>query len=257
MFLGRKGWMSGWVCLTVVALAFWAAPLRASDTVTSFADITYWVGTGSNEAALVLDWNDGKDPLVMGYRWDGSATGQDMIFALAQANDDFYITTGDFGGGLGIALFGVGYDRDGDGFGVTPTGAFVDGRYEVGRDSPNDGRVATDPDDSYTEGWWQGYWSYYLAGTGGILPLEDGSADAWSYSGTGITNRILSDGDWDGWSFVSFTTALDPDPYPSAPRNIPAATTPVPEPRVASLGLVILGLLCVTRYRGRRSAALA
>ena len=40
-------------------------------------DIQLWAGTGANEAAMVIDWNDGKsdESLVWGYRWDGSATG--------------------------------------------------------------------------------------------------------------------------------------------------------------------------------------
>ncbi len=51
----------------------------------SFSDIQYWVGTGSNQAAFVVQWNDSKipDALVWGFRWDGNATGEDMLKAIA------------------------------------------------------------------------------------------------------------------------------------------------------------------------------
>ena len=61
--------------------------LRADASFT-FDDIQYWVGNGSNKAALVIEWHDGNRPdaMVWGYRWDGEATGHDMIVAIAQAD---------------------------------------------------------------------------------------------------------------------------------------------------------------------------
>ena len=57
------------LCLTAdVALAF------------SISNLEYWVGSGSNRAALVVDWHDESRPhaLAWGYRWDGQARGLDM-----------------------------------------------------------------------------------------------------------------------------------------------------------------------------------
>ena len=68
-------------------LAKTKSQLRA-DASFSFDDIQFWVGSGSKRAALVIEWHDGNRPdaMVWGYRWDGEATGHDMIVAIAQAD---------------------------------------------------------------------------------------------------------------------------------------------------------------------------
>ena len=53
----------------------------ASATPFSFDDIQYWVGTGANRAALVIDWSDTSTQpaaLVWGFRWDGIAHGSSI-----------------------------------------------------------------------------------------------------------------------------------------------------------------------------------
>ena len=63
-----------------------AVPLPAQNPVASFDDITFWTGTGTNRAALVLDFDEGdgrRISVAWGYRWDGPAVMQDMLFALA------------------------------------------------------------------------------------------------------------------------------------------------------------------------------
>ncbi|HPQ70576.1 MAG TPA: hypothetical protein PKW95_15735 [bacterium] len=124
-------------------------------------DVTYWAGTGANEAVLVVDW--GSVTMMWGYRWDGSATGQDMMAAIDEASERFYAEYL-YGG---AAVYGIGWDADGDGF------------------------SKTDADDYYEEGWSSGYWSYWLS--------TDGRT--WSYSSVGFAGRTLSNGCWDGWSW--------------------------------------------------------
>jgi len=68
--------------------AFFALPLsclQAQTLVDSFDNIQFWAGTGTNRAALIVQWPDEQSPqsTVWGYRWNGSATAQDMMFALA------------------------------------------------------------------------------------------------------------------------------------------------------------------------------
>ena len=69
----------------VALLALPMPGLQAQPRVDSFDQIQYWVGSGQNRAALVLQWNDGGNPvsLAWGYRWDGSASGLDMLRAVA------------------------------------------------------------------------------------------------------------------------------------------------------------------------------
>lgn len=49
-----------------------------------FSRIERWAGTGTNRAALVVDWNDGRNPhaLAWGFRWNGHATTLDFIHAV-------------------------------------------------------------------------------------------------------------------------------------------------------------------------------
>lgn len=84
--------------------------------VSSFEDIDYWVGAGSNRAAVAIDWdkNSAATPaLVWGFRWDGVATGQTMLNAIVAADPRLFAKSSGHGS-LGSAVYGLGYD-DGDG----------------------------------------------------------------------------------------------------------------------------------------------
>lgn len=208
----------------------------------NFSDITNWVGTGANESALVIDWQDGGDALAWGYRWDGSATGLDMLTAIETADPQLVLyfgdtdpinTGGDGTGGAG-SIYGIGYDRDGDGFTLVP--------------GAGDTGSAGDPDDSYAEGWFSNFWGYFVnidnsefnfpppdfipepnPNFGTLLgdPYDGGS---WGFSGLGAGDHQLFDGSWDGWGY-----------------NGSAPAQPVPEP--AGVALIAIGM---TALAGRR-----
>lgn len=62
--------------------------LQAQSLVADFSNIGFWCGAGSNQAALVLEFDagsGGRISVAWGYRWDGPAVMQDMMFALAGA----------------------------------------------------------------------------------------------------------------------------------------------------------------------------
>lgn len=202
-----------------------------------FADITNWTGTGANQSALVIDWNDGRadSSVVWGYRWDGSATGEQMLRAIVDANRDLYIKVSE-PTQFGVILFGAGLDRDHDGFGISSGQPFINGVAVADYDSA-DGSTAIDSNDSYREGWNTGYWSYWGAEGNGILP----TASEWSYPGAGMTDRLLRNGSWDGWSFDDFSGT-----YESTP-SVPTPAAPVPEPM--TLGALTVGLLAFARRR--------
>ncbi len=224
------------------------APLGVTSAHAAFTfdDITYWVGSGANRSALVIDWHDGKDAVAYGYRWDGAATGEDMITAIADADPRLVVYRGDTdpantaGDGTGgpNSIYGIGLDRDGDGFTLTP------GSSDTG--SP------ADPDDSYAEGWFTNYWGYfvnidnneYLFGPPpnfemspnpdfGTLTGEPYNGGSWGFSGLGFIDHVLFDGSWDGWGFNG---------------NAPGEPIAVPEPASAAF-LVVLGALVWTRRR--------
>lgn len=64
----------------------------------SFSDVDFWIGEGDNEALLVIDWNDGNEPVSMawGYRFDGNVTAEAMMEAISEtdANLDIAIAGG-------------------------------------------------------------------------------------------------------------------------------------------------------------------
>ncbi|MGD9506378.1 MAG: hypothetical protein AB7W37_15830 [Syntrophobacteraceae bacterium] len=227
--------------LACLALVAGLTPIAEASPYSNFDfdDITYWVGSGGNQAALVIEWNDGKEPqtIVWGYRWDGTATGADMLAAISGSG---YATGGPFSGNMtgadsrlytqlewwsgydAYTVYAFGYDVDGDGFGWQ-------------EDADESGGPA-DPDDHGYEGWYTGYWSYWVS--------DDGSE--WAYSGWGISARELSDGSWDGWSYSDFASYGSG----SAPGTPVSAQAPVPIP--GAIWLLGSGLVGLLRLRGKR-----
>jgi hypothetical protein len=213
--------------LSIFFLTFFLIPAMLFNSAVAgphedfdFDDITYWVGEGENEAAFVVEWSYGEEEisLAWGYRWDGTAYGSDMVYALAQAVDRYSlesVATGDDhrlftvieDWGWGLTIFGLGYDVDGDGF------TYVS-------DGDEDG-YAMDADDVYNEGWYNGYWSYWVSDNG----------SEWDYSGWGIAARELSDGSWDGWCYSDIANFGSG----TAPGTPVAASAPVPIPGAAWL----------------------
>lgn len=195
----------------IIALA--VVPVFAGMT---FDDIDFWVGEGANQAALVIDWNDGESELVKiwGFRWDGLATGTDMIQAVCQADPELY-AMGSVGG-FGLAIGGLGYNKNADGvFNITKPGqtsSFDAGGYMTVVNYAFDGWIAADVDDNWAGGWESdGFWGYYITEGG-----------PWQSPAYGASGRTLRNGSWDGWSW-------------GAAENLwyggdPSVTVAIPEP---------------------------
>ena len=211
-------------------------PLPEGDF--NFDMIKSWSGKGSKKAALVIQWNDQREDhaLVFGYRWDGLATGADMIRAVVADNPQLYgliqytnvsSPTDPLGG---YTINGFGWDRDGDEdialkdtkdnqIYYSENGLFIHPRgYDPDKggssDYDYDDWVAVDKDDLWGAGWFESYWSYWVKG----------SQDAtFSYSGWGASGRVLEDGCWDGWNFALWM-------QPSKTwKTFQAAPNPLPE----------------------------
>lgn len=184
-------------------LCLLAGAIAPAALAFSFDDIEFWVGSGSNRAALVIDWNDGPSPqsLAWGYRFDGAATGQAMFESVAAADPRLFLTTAT--ASFGTYITAIGYDRDGNG--SLGTG------------------------DSYFEGFGNSYWGYWVNDGGTAFPGSN-----WESSNFGFGDRNLVDGSWDGWAVVPA--------WPGAAPRTPEAA-PVPEPAtLAALGFGVVWL---------------
>ncbi len=189
----------------------------AAGAQVNFSDIKEWIGTGQNQAAFVIDWKLGAAPQsqVWGYRWDGTATGTDMINAIVGADRRLYREWAP--GYVNEFIFGYGLDRNGNGF------------------------SKLDPADSYQEGFFtNGFWGYYVD----VAPSS--SLPAWTFASTGAAGRVLTDGSWDGWSWAQNFNGTDP----SIPIPISA---PVPEPGGVALWVSASAVGVLLRRKTRQS----
>ncbi len=217
------------LCLGWVGAAL-AGPLGLDD-------IEFWVGTGSNRAGLVIDWNEGPSPqaLAWGFRWDGEATGWDMLTAIA-GQTDVYTWNEDsqdfdvdpiYGADPNLTVRATHFDF----------GPMVDG-FEYESDDLSHPDTATAPN----------WWAYWVS--------EDGvewhePVDEHGF-GLGATDRILSDGDWDGWGFELDWNVWPAENAPENPTPVPSSgSPPIPEPA----GLTGLGLALTVILRRRRRIA--
>lgn len=199
-----------WILATVAYLAF-AVPARAFD----FASIDYWVGEGENQSALVIDWSPDAEEgrsTAWGYRWSESATGLDMLTAVAESDPRLFAK---FNLGQSL-LFGMGYDELGaDPFATSDGTVFTNGialspGAQIGQ--------AASAEDQYAEGFGNttlGFWLYLIAADSPFASTTD-----WQLPNVGIAGRTLTDGSWDAWIFDTGFTFL------SRPDTPTAATLP-------------------------------
>lgn len=77
--------MKRFILINLLVICWVAA--RAGVTI-DFDKIEHWAGSGQNQAALIIQFNDGKSnaAYVWGYKWDGKASGEDMLRAVARAS---------------------------------------------------------------------------------------------------------------------------------------------------------------------------
>lgn len=214
------------VCAAILTL------VTARAEFTGFDSINYWVGSGSNQAAMVIDWNDGTttQSYVWGYRWDGAATGQDMFEAIVGSifdTDDEPISEG-----ADPALSAV--------YQIFSFGD-VAGSIAYQADGQTHEKIGFGPSTD-------GYWAYYIFGGDfeyDLFPSGTGTYDVagspnyasvnWFYSPIGFADRPLINGSWDGWSWSADFTDTAP--------STPTAAVAVPEPTtwllLASAGVCV------------------
>jgi hypothetical protein len=153
-----------------ITIALALACTTSSFAQFAFNDISYWTGTGSNQAVLVVDFKNGNPSYVWGYRFDGSKTGQQMISDIA--NDPAT------GVGIQITSFSFGDAITGISFGANNRAGFGSGS--------------------------AGYWSYYLGDGSSNVPSP------WNESSVGAGARALANNSWDAWTWAANFNASVP-----------------------------------------------
>ncbi len=216
--------------LCIAALYF--VPDVSAQTFT-FSNLKFVVGTGTNETALVVTWNDGKTPdnLVWGYKWNMPASGTaptiyQMMQAVAAADSRllFYAnpeydspSTGDY------ALYAAFFDLTGKG-GTPVVGKPLNlGGSENGY-PPYSG-------DHYEEGWYTGFWGE-VVGIGN--PYNGGSWNSSDSVAHGVAVDKISNNGWYAVSFSKDATYPFTIPNPGFPYAVSPPGQPVPVPAWAS-----------------------
>jgi len=220
-FLGRNNF--GWKTLLLSLLLVGGELAHTtSSTPITFDSIKFWAGSGANRAAMVIQWNDAGTPtsLLWGYRWDGVATGIDMVQAIAGS-----ATSREDGQSVFLKVA----------TGADPRLALSLINYSFGKAVEalvfNDREIVRTQND-----WSTGYWEYSVFGGTIIYDLYSDTWDYlgqatydqqgtttysgvnWFFSPIGISERILVDGSWDAFSFApNFTSIPVVEPSPALP----------------------------------------
>lgn len=232
----------------------------------TFDDVKFWVGEGENEALMIIDFHidedDGKTGLVWGYRWPvgETATGLDMITAIAKADPRFLVMVQETNLGYTIDAIGFGPLRKYFNIEYDLDGASTDSKVSFKFDYPNtflgQNKCPENPleeisaaiDEGIETGvldhpfnftnygyacydydhWscdddnvdWQSGW--YI-GYWSYL-VKDNINDDFGYSGVGAILRELQNGSVDSWGYQEFT---NPSYTGVAPREPYVAVQPM------------------------------
>ncbi|WFB35606.1 PEP-CTERM sorting domain-containing protein [Kiritimatiellota bacterium B12222] len=171
--------------------AFCLLTIAHASPVTGFSDITTWVGSGSNQAGFVIDFNDGStnETFAWGYRWDGVQTSEDMFRAITAYDVNLSGTAP--GTGSGFYVNSITYIENA----ITHTS--------------DNGAIGGTADE---------WWTYYTAEGSTSIP------GSWTESAIGAGDRTLANNSWDGWSATIDNNY--PSPAPGAAINaIPEPTS--------------------------------
>lgn len=144
---------------------FTLVTLAAAGSAFSFTldDIKLWSGSGSNRAALVIDFSEAGVPaFAWGHRFDGTITGLALAQAVDAMDSNLSMTTQDFGS-FGTAITGFAYASP---FGNLSRSGFSNGSY-------------------------LSYW----------LVDDSATATSWISASVGASSRTIDGGDWDGWKW--------------------------------------------------------
>ncbi len=221
--------------------------LVSKSLAVSLDDIRVWAGSGTNRAALVVEWSAPESfgyttvpapiadkTFVWGYRFNGTATGSQMLAAIVAVDPKLYVVADET---YGTFVEAVGYNLGGGGgIGITDgtstdffTNAILtDATVDV------DAAAPLNTNDLYWGGYYGPNWETWneLGDAGGFLTAPDrgpnpywtpddpenpysGVHGQWEYAQAGLDSLPLTNGSWIGFSVAAGEYEGDP----SAPYN--------------------------------------
>ncbi|HEY1786611.1 MAG TPA: hypothetical protein VGJ73_00580 [Verrucomicrobiae bacterium] len=196
----------------------------------SLDNIQLWAGSGTNRAALVIEWNSPElinqstvpapvatKTMVWGYRFNGTATGTEMLDAILAADPKLYVMVNET---YGTFVTGLGYNLNGNGIiGVTDganTNYFANGLLTNNDTSFADAAYPINGGDLYWGGYdgpnWQSFTETNDSGGFDDSPNRGSSQywdpdtfnqGQWSFAEAGLDDLPLTNGSWIGFSVAA------------------------------------------------------
>jgi hypothetical protein len=244
-----------------VALALAGLCFVAKSSAVSLNEIQFWIGSGTNQAALVIEWSTPESfgyttvpapiadkSLIWGYRFNGTATAAQMFSAIVAADPRLYaVEIIDPKYGLGV--FGIGFHLGGGGdLGITDgtaTNYFTNGVL-TNATIDVDAAAPLNTGDLYWGGLGGPNWELWTeqGDAGGLLncpdrgtntywtstdPVYDSSGfdGQWDFAQAGLAGLQLTNGSWIGFSVAAGEYEPDLDAPYNAHKHAPAEPDPV------------------------------
>jgi hypothetical protein len=199
------------ICLGLALASLFVA---IKSPATSLNDIQFWVGSGTNRAALVVEWTTPESfgsttvpapiadkSLVWGYRFNGTVTGEQMFNAILAADPRLYVVEVIFPG-FGASVQGIGFHLGGGGdLGITDgttTNHFTNGLL-TNATVYVDAASSLNPGDLYWSGWNGPNWELWteLGDGGGVLNCPDRGTNAyWTPDDPNSPDSLGAHGQW-------------------------------------------------------------
>ena len=214
-----------------VVLAIASLVLVSKSSAISLDDIQLWTGSGTNRAAMVIEWNSpevfnntsvpapiANKTLVWGYRFNGSATGTQMFNAIVAANPGLYAVE-NIDPTFGTGVDAIGFNLNGSGRTGVTDGTVTDNATVLTNGiliDPNlnvDAAYSLNSRDLFWSGHFGPYWQVWTeqSDNGGFLDSPNrGNSEFWD-AGTyaqgqwasanyGLDDLPLTNGSWLGFS---------------------------------------------------------
>jgi len=216
-----------------LALASAGLFLACKSSAISLDDIQLWTGSGTNRAAVVIEWNSPlvinnssvpapvtEKTMVWGYRFNGTATGTQMFNAVVAADRRLYVVEtvdpvyGPFVEGIGYNLNGNGLYAVSDGSSTYTAADFTNGLLIDSNLDP-DAAIALNAGDLFWGGYFGPNWTQWSEANyeGGFTNSPNrGTSQYWdpgSFShgewwfGSGLEFTTLTNGSWIGFSVAA------------------------------------------------------